>query len=88
MGIEKVLCPKCKGEMVQGFVPDHSPTAIIVSNWHQGQPERTSFWAGMKTPRSDGIPIGAFRCEKCGLREFYLPGTGVFPIVPLLKGHI
>jgi hypothetical protein len=68
--MEKVLCAKCKGEMVQGFVPDYSHAAIIVGSWHQGQPKK-SFWTGTKVLRSDGVPIGAFRCEQCGFLEFY-----------------
>jgi Domain of unknown function (DUF6487) len=69
MSKEKLMCPKCKGEMVQGFVPDYSH-AIIVGSWHQGKPKK-SFWTGTKAPRADGVPIGAFRCEKCGFLEFY-----------------
>jgi hypothetical protein len=68
---EKKKCPKCQGEMVQGFVPDYSHSAVIVWRWHRGQPKK-SFWTRTKVPPlNEGSPIGAFRCEKCGFLEFY-----------------
>ena len=70
MSEEKLLCPKCKGGMVQGFVPDYSHAAIFVGSWQEGKPKK-SFWTVAKAPRSAGIPIGAFRCEQCGFLEFY-----------------
>jgi len=70
MSNETLQCPKCKGEMVQGFVPDYSYGAVLVGGWHEGQPKK-SFWATTKAPMHDGMPIGAFRCQKCGFLEFY-----------------
>jgi hypothetical protein len=70
MSNEKLLCPKCKGEMVQGFVPDYSQAAIMVGSWHPGRSKK-SFWTRIKLPPSGGFPIGAFRCEKRGFLEFY-----------------
>ena len=68
---DKLQCPKCKGEMVQGFVPDfYSHGAALVGGWHEGQPKK-SFWTMAKARRSEGLPIGAFRCQKCGFLEFY-----------------
>ncbi len=66
---ENIQCPKCQGEMIQGFLPDQSPI-ILVSAWHEGHPKK-SFWTGTKAPLAEGIPIGAFRCGKCGFLEFY-----------------
>ena len=63
-------CPKCGGEMIQGFVPDFSHGAIFVGAWHAGQPKK-SFWTKTKNPSPGGLPIGAFRCQKCGFLEFY-----------------
>lgn len=63
-------CPKCQGEMVQGFVPDYYQTGIFVVGWHPGQPKK-SFWNRTKVAEAEGIPIGAFRCQKCGFLEFY-----------------
>ena len=70
MSNEKLVCPKCRGELVQGFVPDYSQASIFVSSWHEGQPKK-SFWTVAKTPLAKGIPIGALRCRQCGFLEFY-----------------
>jgi predicted Zn-ribbon and HTH transcriptional regulator len=69
---EQMRCPKCKGEMVQGFVPDyfHGGGAALVGGWFAGQPKK-SFWKTTKAPRAEGVPIGAFRCQKCGFLELY-----------------
>lgn len=64
-------CPKCNGQMAQGFVPDYSYGAVVVGAWHGGLPKK-SFWSRTKVPRAGtGMPIGAFRCEECGYLEFY-----------------
>ena len=63
-------CPKCKGDMVQGFVPDYSYTDLLVAGWQAGQPKK-SFWGKTKRPPLEGVPIGAFACTKCGFLEFY-----------------
>lgn len=62
-------CPKCKGEMNQGFVLDLTYGAQGVSHWAEGIPEK-SFWTGTKSPDRK-FPIGAFRCVGCGYLEFY-----------------
>jgi len=67
---EKTPCPKCKGEMAQGFVPDYYQTGIFVGSWHPGHPKK-SFWNRTKTPRAEAVPVGAFRCQECGFLEFY-----------------
>jgi hypothetical protein len=66
----KVQCPKCNGEMAQGFVPDYYQSGIFVGSWHPGHPKK-SFWKGTKASEAEGLPIGAFRCQNCGLLEFY-----------------
>jgi len=70
MSNESLRCTRCQGQLVQGFVPDFSHAAIIVENWHPGKPKK-SFWTVTKAPKPDGLPIGAFRCEQCGMLEFY-----------------
>ena len=64
-------CPKCEGRMAQGFVPDFSHGGAIAGRWNAGSP-RKSFFGGLKGLwYSDGIPIAAFRCGRCGFMEFY-----------------
>jgi hypothetical protein len=70
MTTDQPQCPKCQGEMVQGFVPDFTKNAAFVLGWHEGQPQK-SFWTRTKVSSLDGVPIGAFRCQKCGFLEFY-----------------
>jgi len=65
-----ISCPKCNGDMAQGFIPDFSYGTCHVGSWHEGQPKK-SVWTGTKAPVSGGIPIGAFRCKGCGYLEFY-----------------
>ncbi len=63
-------CPKCSGRMEQGFVMDNTYGARVVSHWAAGAPQK-SFWAGTKMPEEKLIPIGTFRCSKCGYLESY-----------------
>ena len=70
MNTETSQCPKCNGEMVQGFIVDRTKGAVHVSSWFAGAPKR-SFWFGIKEPASEAIPIGTFRCSACGFLESY-----------------
>ncbi len=68
---EILKCPKCKGEMLQGFIADFGHGNVRrVSSWIKGRP-RKSFWTGTKSPSKDRVPIGAFCCKGCGFLEFY-----------------
>ena len=70
MSNEMMKCPKCSGEMAQGFIADAvQHAAQRVSSWVEGAPEK-SFWSGTKVP-SGMIPIGTFRCSTCGFLESY-----------------
>jgi Domain of unknown function (DUF6487) len=65
-------CPKCNGQMQQGFVVDNIHGGRYVSHWAPGQP-RNSLWSITKLP--DGsLPVGAFRCRECGYLESYARG--------------
>jgi hypothetical protein len=77
-------CPKCDGEMIQGFVGALAGgprwVSRSVSTWQEGQPKK-SFWTGVKRPwqsfwtgkfAEDAVlPIGTFRCSSCGYLESY-----------------
>lgn len=65
------ICPKCEGTMVQGFIPDffqHSASGVV--GWQESAP-KSSFWTGTNASRKQGIPVGAFRCDRCGFLELY-----------------
>jgi hypothetical protein len=50
----KMQCPKCKGEMVQGFVADYTMgVAALVASWHAGQPKK-KLVGHTKAPRAEG----------------------------------
>ena len=63
-------CPKCDGEMIQGFVLDQAPGSFQVPSWTPGAPA-SSFWFGTKIDRKNSIPIGSFCCSSCGFLESY-----------------
>jgi hypothetical protein len=70
--MEVPACPKCKGRMVQGFVPNYGQGGFVyVSSWVEGQPRKSIGGRSTKVPSEGGIPVGAFRCEACGFLEFY-----------------
>lgn len=52
-----IACPKCNGQMNQGFVADKTHTAVEVMMWRPGSPE-TSFLSGAKLP-AGSLPIAA-----------------------------
>ena len=72
MTSEPKKCPKCSGNMVQGFLADYySHAALFVGSWIEGEPKK-SFWTRTQAPLGGGgLPIGAFRCQNCGFLEFY-----------------
>jgi hypothetical protein len=63
-------CPKCAGQMEQGFVLDYSYGARLVSHWAAGAPSK-SFWFATKLPEEELIPIGTYRCSTCGYLEAF-----------------
>jgi hypothetical protein len=71
MSAAKTRCPKCNGEMVQGFIVDWHLGPRLVSTWAEGPPEK-AFWTGTKSPAyEDCIPVGTFSCSGCGFLEPY-----------------
>ena len=59
-------CPKCAGEMQEGFVRDMS----YASQWVAGKPEK-GFFAGAKMGSKEKFFIQTFRCAKCGFLEAF-----------------
>src|SRR5262245_12500458 len=70
MSAEKLACPKCRGEMVRGFILDLSFPHRAVSHWVEGTPEK-SLIAGTKVPAGKDMPTATFRCAGCGYLESY-----------------
>ena len=71
MSAEADRCPKCNGEMVQGFVVEIDGAVRKVNTWVEGAPEKKSFWFGVKVPADKCVPVGTFRCSACGFLESY-----------------
>jgi hypothetical protein len=63
-----IACPKCKGEMVQGYVLDFTPTGGRVRKWYSGPPRG---FLNVILDSAEQIPIGTFRCQSCGFLESY-----------------
>jgi hypothetical protein len=58
------------GEMKQGFLVDkRGGFSREVSEWAEGAPEQSFF--GASAPSEKRIPVGTFRCAKCGFLESY-----------------
>jgi hypothetical protein len=63
-------CPKCQGEMEEGFIADATYGGVLTSKWVEGEPEK-SFWTGIKTKGKEQIQISTYRCASCGYLESY-----------------
>ena len=72
MSETRIVCPKCNGEMTQGFTADFAFTqgVVVVSTWVEGPPKK-QLWSGTKTEMLRKLPIATFRCESCGFLETY-----------------
>lgn len=68
-----ISCPKCHGEMVQGYVLDFTPAGVRVNKWNAGIPKKAvgfGITVGI-TDSPSQIPIATFRCQSCGFLESY-----------------
>jgi hypothetical protein len=65
-------CPKCTGEMVQGFIVGREGPNRVVSTWVDGSPQAVgTLFRQVKAPRDRCVPVGTFRCSACGFLESY-----------------
>jgi hypothetical protein len=67
-------CPKCDGQMEEGFLIDANQNMATVTHWADGAP---SFYF-LKILRMKGrrkLPVRSLRCRKCGLLESYAVET-------------
>jgi hypothetical protein len=66
----KSVCPKCAGQMEEGFVVDRGHgNRFNVSCWVAGAPE-SGFW-GLKIRDKARRPVRTLRCVNCGFLESY-----------------
>jgi Domain of unknown function (DUF6487) len=65
----EMACPKCKGEMQEGFPLDRGDAPARVGEWVEGPPQHG--WLGIKWVRRKRLSITAFRCTSCGYLEAY-----------------
>ena len=56
-------CPKCSGEMQDGFT-------FSQDTWIEGKPEY-EFWSGFKTNGRKRYAITSYCCTQCGFLEQY-----------------
>jgi hypothetical protein len=63
-------CPKCSGEMHEGFIADYTEGAVLQEEWVQGPPE-PSLWYGTKVRNKERLHVVTFRCATCGYLESY-----------------
>ena len=65
-------CPKCNGEMVQGFTCGREGPNRVVSTWVEGTPETVGWlFQQVEVPPDKCVPVGVFRCSACGFLESY-----------------
>jgi hypothetical protein len=72
-------CPGCGGAMAEGFLVDTIDVAAFntyatPSDWVKGKPQE-GFLGGTKTWDKEHHRVVAYRCERCGLLQFYAPGA-------------
>jgi predicted nucleic-acid-binding Zn-ribbon protein len=65
-------CPKCGGEMTEGFFLD--PDNWATARWFAGPPKKAIF-GGMQTKGNESYSVKSFRCSKCGFLELYAPAS-------------
>jgi hypothetical protein len=73
------LCPKCRGTMYFGFIPQlRGDDQVTLLRWHFGSPD-PALDPGTNRPEPDqaielyggGLVINGFRCEACGYLELF-----------------
>ena len=64
-------CPKCGGNLQEGFTVDRfDHLHRVVSELVEGPPQKT-FWFGVSVKGRKTIDVQTLRCDKCGFLESY-----------------
>lgn len=66
-------CSQCRGEMEEGFIPDHTHGAILRSHWVRGRPKK-SIWTKISLRGQPRYRIITYRCLRCGFLALYAGG--------------
>lgn len=70
-----LVCPKCRGAMVRGFLADRSHGgAVRQTKWVEGVPEGAllgEYLTGMRTSDRTNLRVDTYRCVECGYLESY-----------------
>ena len=70
---ERLTCPRCRGDMGDGFLLESGDyNWPSVTRWVEGAPEAKR-WTGLNLKDRRVLPVRTFRCERCGYLEFYAP---------------
>jgi uncharacterized protein DUF6487 len=70
MAARSLSCPKCKGSMEPGVIPDFGYGNVFVSSWQEGAADKN--WLGsLKARGRTRHEITAYRCRSCGYLECY-----------------
>lgn len=68
----KSICPKCKGEMEEGFILDNGDYGTQKpSDWVEGEPHRSFWHGGVKVSDKRRYEMRSYRCVGCGYVETY-----------------
>ncbi len=70
MNTKPTACPKCTGNMEEGFIMDHARSQVMVSTWVEGRPEY-SFWFGVQRSGKRKLRVSTWRCKSRGYLESY-----------------
>ncbi|MDO8729942.1 MAG: PF20097 family protein [Candidatus Omnitrophota bacterium] len=64
-------CPKCGGQMEEGFILDQGHSTRHAARWIADKPETGFLWTGVKISGKAQHTIQTLRCIKCGFIESY-----------------
>jgi hypothetical protein len=65
-------CPRCRSEMVHGYLLDRTLGGFGMGTWLEGQPVYLGLFGDVLRPRLErSIPIVSYRCTGCGYLELY-----------------
>jgi predicted nucleic-acid-binding Zn-ribbon protein len=68
--VERLTCPKCRGDMEEGFRIDATHGGVYSEQWMPGPPQK-SFWFGTKVDKEQLRQVKTYCCTQCGYLESY-----------------